>query len=363
MCIAIAVPAGVQVPYEHLQNGYKRNPDGCGMAWIEDGQVQIFKSMSFDTWSDKYHEVLSRCGLINMLIHFRITSRGETSEEMCHPFMINNNMALIHNGTINAIKPAEHGTDSDTKYLCEEILADMPDGWVNNVACHRLLGEFIGWSKLCILTDQDEIFLVNEEKGIWFENVWYSNSSYETPKVIIYPINKYKKDNTFEYNSQDKTKNYSDVSCDGCHKDFNYAHLTYKYGELLCDTCLANQTFIPFSTKPEVKIDTAEIQRPCGCCRTMTDEQRMYGTQIEFWKSLVVDESPLDLFQSDLINVDYNDPTILLIDLCPECYHWVSNNSDHTLFRDVAVDAYPSKWDDEDEEAIYNSFKNTYCVY
>jgi hypothetical protein len=117
------------------------------------------------------------------LIHFRIKTHGVVDATNCHPFMITNNFAFIHNGTISG-----HGTPqlSDTYMFNEDILKPM-------VAQHgikmlwqpytkALIEEYIGWSKLIFLDSKGNFNIYNEAKGEWSDGVWYSNASYK-PKV------------------------------------------------------------------------------------------------------------------------------------------------------------------------------------
>jgi glutamine amidotransferase len=306
MCIAIALPAGKVIPMSHLIESQRANPDGCGLAWVENGQVQIYKSMKFEDWKTKYLEVIDRCGNINMLIHFRITSRGKTSEDMCHPFMVGDDMAIIHNGTISNITAAETANgDSDTKVLAEKIMRDLPVGWEHNQSVIRLLEDFIGWSKICILTSNDEIIFLNESKGFWDNGIWYSNKTYIS---YVRPVTSTPANNVSYYagNSSNQSTRFWGDSCDGCFVDFPYEKMTAFGGDLYCDACLvkAKRDAEERDAKrnPSNVVALAPIiHRPCAGCRDLTSKDEMWHVELTFQTDLQEHPEQLEFFQKNFI--------------------------------------------------------------
>ena len=45
MCVIASLPKGKTITNKTLDQMWKRNPDGGGIAWIEDGKIQVFKTM------------------------------------------------------------------------------------------------------------------------------------------------------------------------------------------------------------------------------------------------------------------------------------------------------------------------------
>jgi len=192
MCIAIVKPKGISISKEILQTCANANKDGCGMAYIDDnGVVNIYKCLDFDMFYNKYIEVENKS---TMIIHFRIATHGEVSPENCHPFKLNNRMALIHNGVISGY--GDKKTKTDTQDFIDKVIGNISWKEWKNPSFRTLVGEAIGYSKLAILDKSGNYYIVNEERGMWDNGVWYSNSSYK-PKVIT--KNEYKKDTSYSY--------------------------------------------------------------------------------------------------------------------------------------------------------------------
>lgn len=362
MCIAIYVPKGELIPYDHLVEGQKHNPDGCGMSWVEDGEIKIFKSMSFEKWSENYFDVLSRLGAVDMLIHFRITSRGQTREDMCHPFKINDNLCVIHNGTISNIKPAETKDGvSDTYVLATQILANLPDGWEYNAAIARLIEEFIGWSKLCVMDRTGGVYIFNEDSGVWDGGIWYSNKSYmsytpvkTTPPTTTPSTNVYSFPNTNNTLGRD----YSKDNCDGCMKEFDYKNLKYHDCKLLCCAC-----YIIDKRESEKKTYQSTfggtIYRPCGCCRTLTDKEEMWKVEIEFNDTLENDfhlptaEQVSVYYQYDLLAIHAMRSDTASTWLCSECYE-ASITLEIPNVVTVTLCESPEKYTEEEIEKMFS---------
>lgn len=85
-----------------------QNPDGAGIAWVDNKAVHFRKGLT----ADEVHEVLSGVPQTSpWVIHFRFATVGEPSAELCHPFPISPNCpedtsgtsdrVLFHNGTIS----------------------------------------------------------------------------------------------------------------------------------------------------------------------------------------------------------------------------------------------------------------------
>lgn len=179
MCIAIAKKAGSIIKEEYLYNSYLNNEDGCGMAWIDEhGKIQTFKSLTYPEFLAKFKEVEEQYGATSdMLIHFRIKTHGQVDIANCHPFVINDKSAFIHNGTIKEVSVCKD--KSDTRMFNEEVLQFLPEGWETNVGIIKMMESFIGWSKLCILNVDTGLHIINEKKGSWDEGIWYSNDSHK----------------------------------------------------------------------------------------------------------------------------------------------------------------------------------------
>ena len=88
MCVIASLPRGKNVSNKDLDQMWKRNPDGGGIAWIEDGKIQVYKTMKLKDFKQKFKEITSKYGDSDILIHMRIATHGSVCLENNHPFHI-----------------------------------------------------------------------------------------------------------------------------------------------------------------------------------------------------------------------------------------------------------------------------------
>lgn len=178
MCIAIVKPLGKTISKEILETCSKNNPDGCGFAYIKDGTLWINKYMDFESFYKDYKDIEQTSP---MLIHFRIATHGKVEVKNCHPFKLNNRMALIHNGIISGY--GDKQTKTDTQDFIDKVIGNISWKMWKNPSFIELVDNAIGYSKLCILDTDGNHYIVGESKGEWVDGIWYSNKSYK-PKEI-----------------------------------------------------------------------------------------------------------------------------------------------------------------------------------
>jgi predicted glutamine amidotransferase len=180
MCIAILNTKKHTLSKTHLRNCWENNTDGAGMLYINnEGKLETFKELkSFTTFYKMYSYVKQEFGSRNIVLHFRISTHGKVNETNCHPFLVSENVGFVHNGMIYDVPT--HPDYSDTYLFNELYLKMMRDGFENSNEMLDMIGMYIGaGNKLVFLNDQDEYAIVNEEKGHWFNDSWFSNYSYE----------------------------------------------------------------------------------------------------------------------------------------------------------------------------------------
>lgn len=238
MCIAIVKPKDKVISKDVLQTCFENNPDGCGFAYVQDGTVYIKKFLNnFEEFYTEYSKVEN---LSNMLIHFRIKTHGDISLENCHPFIMNDRMALIHNGIISGY--GDKDSKSDTRDFIDKVLSKISHKMWKNPAFRQLVGDAIGYSKLGILDTSGNCYIINEAKGKWDDGVWYSNSSYETKKVKYNTNNNVVSTTTKKSYQKEKENGYSKKSYnypydyDDYYDDYNFKLAWY------CKDC--GKTFI-----------------------------------------------------------------------------------------------------------------------
>ena len=127
------------------------------------------------------------------ILHFRIATAGKINEDNCHPFVVNEGLAFVHNGIISKVRTCVNY--SDTYYFNADILQNLPADFTENEATLELIEAAIGASKLVFLNSKNEPLILNSHLGHYVENVWYSNRSYEdrmpAPKLKTWEDYKY----------------------------------------------------------------------------------------------------------------------------------------------------------------------------
>lgn len=225
MCIAIVKPKDKTIPKETLRTCCDNNPDGMGFAFCKDGKIYIRKYLDdFEKFYKDYSKVETTSP---MLIHFRIATHGGVNMDNCHPFKLNNHMALIHNGIISGYGDKE--SKSDTRDFIDKVIGKISYKQWKNPAFLELVGNAIGYSKFGILDTEGNAYIVNESKGYWTDGVWYSNKSYEPKKVVATTTKKSNEssvvDDNYDWYSANKYK--SIFKCEHCGKTFYIDGYTY----------------------------------------------------------------------------------------------------------------------------------------
>ena len=193
MCIAIYKPEGKIIPYNTLKECYDSNPDGAGFMYAEDKQLHIQKG--FFSLKDFYKEYVKHQDK-KAVLHFRIKTHGKIDTTNCHPFAVNNAIGFVHNGIINGFGDTDH---SDTIGFNNNVLQPLVNKW-GNLAIFQdplkdLIEARIGYSKLIFLDRHGNHNIFNEHKGVWDDEVWYSNTSY---KPYVAPVTTWK-DTDYSY--------------------------------------------------------------------------------------------------------------------------------------------------------------------
>jgi len=180
MCIAIHKPAGADISTERLENCWYNNDDGAGFMYSRHGQLFVRKGfMFFEDFLQAYISISDRVDL-EMVIHFRTTTHGVTTEKNTHPFFVfPKRLAFVHNGIISGLP--NHKFLSDTQLFNNKVLKQLPHNFLNNSAIIKLIEEYIGWSRLVFMTSDGDVTVIgpgeHDENG-----VWYSNSDWRLDK-------------------------------------------------------------------------------------------------------------------------------------------------------------------------------------
>tara|TARA_R100000808_G_scaffold2232_1_gene9259 strand:+ start:1427 stop:2170 length:744 start_codon:yes stop_codon:yes gene_type:complete len=180
MCIAVYLPKGKKLSKEKFFQCHDSNPDGFGLMFARNGKILIHKTLESAESAYADYKRISKGPAKgqNMVLHFRIATHGSVNKENCHPFRIDERLALVHNGIIHAVDTHKYKDMSDTRVFAKEILAKLPLFFEWEDSIKRLIEEFIGHSKLIILDDEGMAHIFNEHKGEWVDGMWFSNNSH-----------------------------------------------------------------------------------------------------------------------------------------------------------------------------------------
>lgn len=243
MCIAILNKAKI-LSKETLQRCWTANKDGAGYSYANNGKIYIVKELySFSKFYAKYKTDRANFNGA-FLIHFRIATQGKINDANCHPFKVNSSMAFIHNGVIS--KMPYDKAKSDTAFFNEDIVKKLPSNFMSNDAILKLLGEFIGYSKLVFLDGQSNWVIINENLGKWDGDDWYSNNSYKPYEAPVFSSNYVpyvgyktmnKADNNIAFMAAKVAAKNAALTCDFCEQICEDTKLNSSYNSMLCGIC------------------------------------------------------------------------------------------------------------------------------
>lgn len=189
MCIAILCKKGKRINKETLRTCWENNPHGGGFMYAVDGQLVVRKGfMKFGSFYDALTKAW-KTGAKNAVtcIHLRIATHGNIDKANCHPWRIGKDAAVIHNGILSCVSVPKDSPISDTGIYARDRLAQLPANFIVFPEIVRLIGaEIGGFNKMVFLAGKGHWAIANEDKGIWKDDIWYSNTSYHPrPKIVI----------------------------------------------------------------------------------------------------------------------------------------------------------------------------------
>jgi hypothetical protein len=184
MCLLTFIPGGIQPDLDALSCGTEINPDGHGWAIVTGSRLLVGHSMNPVEAIDAFAEARGRHPDGPALFHSRYATAGRVDVDNCHPFVVGGDprTVLAHNGVLpGVVQPGAGEWRCDTRIAAEEFLPRF--GSLRSRAA-RL--RFERWmtprNKIVILTVdrrfRDQAYILNEQAGIWYEGIWYSNDGY-----------------------------------------------------------------------------------------------------------------------------------------------------------------------------------------
>lgn len=175
MCIIAIKPAGVKISNTKLFNMWMNNPHGAGFMYAKDGKLVTVKGlMTFPDLLTAYQSVQDE----KVVLHYRWRTHGLISKRLTHPFMVNDNIGMVHNGVIPRMQATRKESDTSVyaRLLKERAFDPMThlDDLENRIST---LIE-VAYSRLVFMNGDGKIRVVNSQMGHWKDDCWYSNHSY-----------------------------------------------------------------------------------------------------------------------------------------------------------------------------------------
>lgn len=238
-----------------LKNSGKNNPDGFGLAYTDGKKLRIYKTMKLNTFVNKYKEIRAKYPKSYILLHTRFATHGKTNIDNTHPFKVNKDICMAHNGvfsgfgssdnsdTLDFIKTILKPIDKANPNELNELLFHPSKNWF-----HTILSKAIGTSnKIAFLNSSNQIAIINATEGHFdkFGN-WFSNYSHTYCNVSHYSRYNDYYDDWYGYNDSGKVMTY----CKCGQKLYGYE----KYlGE--CDECFQKHS----KTEQKLLINNTEL--------------------------------------------------------------------------------------------------------
>ena len=219
MCIAILKTKKGKITDNELRNSFNRNPDGAGIAYTVNNKLIIKKGIfGVEEFILEVRNAEKVCDN-NMLIHCRIGTSGKNDERNTHPFYVNNDVCLIHNGVLDIDVPKDSDIN-DTQIFIKKFMKDIKaKDLMHNKSIQNLIAETINSRNKFVLLDNKGYYkIINEKAGHWKNNVWFSNSSYEAYTYTAFTTTNKTSKNYLWYDEDDEYE-YRDYLYDNTLKE------------------------------------------------------------------------------------------------------------------------------------------------
>ena len=177
MCILINHPANTNFSDELLADFYDYNSDGFGAMYAEAGKLVIIKTLGKpDEIEALYKKELAHRDCI---IHYRMKTHGDIDLDNCHPYRINDDIWMAHNGILTMGNPIDK-SKSDTwhfiEYIIRPALAADPD-LIFDLDYQEYLEQMIGSSnKFAFMHRSGQSVILNKHAGVEHQGAWLSNT-------------------------------------------------------------------------------------------------------------------------------------------------------------------------------------------
>jgi glutamine amidotransferase len=179
MCLAIYKPATTLPDWDAYQSGHTSNDHSWGFSAVVDGRLVTCCGVGEFA---EFREAFAPYADKQAIIHFRWATHGSKTHANCHPFLVSDDLAVIHNGVIS-INCNVHSDRSDTWHFNELVLRPMlsrdADFYSRADVIYTMEMAHRG-NKFVFLRADGDFSIWNADDGKWeTDGHWYSNSDYK----------------------------------------------------------------------------------------------------------------------------------------------------------------------------------------
>lgn len=163
---------------------YNNNPDGVGVMHSDGRKLSVSKFLPKNAAEVRqFIESLPNDDR-DVALHFRMKTHGLIDMANCHPYQVNADTWLAHNGVLHTGNAADPDK-SDTWHFINDYLSTVPTDTLHNPQFLRLVGEFIKNNRFAVMSADGRLSVVNREQGIEVAGVWFSNTYAWSPGLLI----------------------------------------------------------------------------------------------------------------------------------------------------------------------------------
>lgn len=177
MCILIHHTKNTVFTDDQLADFYQHNPDGFGVMYGDGKIIHVHKTLgNLEEVKALYNSVAvgREC-----MIHFRMQTHGDIDINNCHPYKVNDDIYMAHNGILSAGNPI-YKQMSDTWHIIEYIIKPIAennpdllfsDEWID------YMEEVIGkGNKFGFCHADGRTSIINKSAGVHLGEAWMSNT-------------------------------------------------------------------------------------------------------------------------------------------------------------------------------------------
>lgn len=180
MCTAILNKHNL-LPKSIFDNILENNPDGIGIGFVQSGTLRVYKDLDSTDRIYKIYEKFRSKHSTPVMIHARIGTAGSRDKANVHPYRVNKDILMMHNGIVSI--GSLNTSKSDTWHVARAIAKFRNPSNVLSESSHEynLIDTVCGSSSKFIFLDTSNRYcIMNASAGHYDkEGNWYSNYNYQ----------------------------------------------------------------------------------------------------------------------------------------------------------------------------------------